>query len=65
MRKATALAAQGTVWIIWPKLTSGVATDLKEGIVRDAGLAAGLVDYKVCAVDATWSALAFARRKGK
>lgn len=63
IRKAAALAAQGTVWIIWPKLTSGVATDLKEGVVREAGLAAGLVDYKVCAVDATWSGLAFARRK--
>ncbi len=65
LRKAVALGAQGTVWIIWPKQASGVATDLKEGIVREAGLAAGLVDYKVCAVDATWSALAFARRKRK
>lgn len=65
MGKAATLATQGTVWILWPKLTSGVATDLKEGIVREAGLAAGLVDYKVCAVDATWSALAFALRKGK
>jgi len=65
MRKAVALAAQGTVWILWPKLASGVATDLKEGIVQEAGLAAGLVDYKVCAVDATWSGLAFARRKRK
>ena len=63
MRQAAKLAAQGTVWILWPKQASGVATDLKEGIVREAGLAAGLVDYKVCAVDATWSALAFARRK--
>jgi len=63
MRKAVALAGQGTVWIIWPKQASGVATDLKEGMVREAGLAAGLVDYKVCAVDATWSGLAFARRK--
>jgi len=63
MRKAAALAGQGTVWILWPKLTSGTATDLKEGVVREAALAAGLVDYKVCAVDATWSALAFARRK--
>ena len=63
MRQAAKLAAQGTVWIIWPKQASGVATDLKEGIVREAGLAAGLVDYKVCAVDATWSGLAFARRK--
>ncbi|MGH9671272.1 MAG: DUF3052 domain-containing protein [Terriglobales bacterium] len=56
-------ARRGPVWIIWPKLTSGVATDLKEQVVREAGLAAGLVDYKVCAVDATWSGLLFARRK--
>lgn len=65
LRRAVALAAQGTVWILWPKLTSGVATDLKEGAVREAGLAAGLVDYKICAVDATWSGLAFARRRSK
>ncbi len=63
MRKACALAGRGTVWILWPKQASGVATDLKEGVVRDVALAAGLVDYKVCAVDATWSGLAFARRK--
>lgn len=63
MHKATTLAVNGTVWILWPKQASGVATDLKEGTVREAGLAAGLVDYKVCAVDATWSGLAFARRK--
>ena len=63
MRKAVALAGRGTVWIIWPKQASGVATDLKEGIVREGALAAGLVDYKVCAVDATWSGLAFARRR--
>jgi hypothetical protein len=63
--KAVVLAAQGTVWILWPKQASGVATDLKEGIVREVGLSAGLVDYKVCAVDSTWSGLAFARRKQK
>ena len=63
IRKAVALAAQGPIWIIWPKQASGVATDLREQVVREAGLAAGLVDYKVCAVDATWSGLAFARRK--
>jgi hypothetical protein len=40
-----------------------MASDLREGVVREAALAAGLVDYKVCAVDATWSGLAFARRK--
>ena len=56
-------AGHGPLWIIWPKQASGVATDLREQVVREAGLAAGLVDYKVCAVDATWSGLAFARCK--
>ena len=63
MRRALEMARQGPVWIIWPKQASGVATDLKEQVVRQSGLKAGLVDYKVCAVDATWSGLLFARRK--
>ena len=42
MHQAATLAAHGTVWILWPKLTSSVATDLKEGVVREAGLATGL-----------------------
>ena len=63
MPRAAELAAHGPVWIIWPKQASGAATDLREQAVREAGLAAGLVDYKVCAVDATWSGLLFARRK--
>lgn len=51
------------VWMIWPKQASGVATDLTENLIRDAGLGAGLVDYKVCAVDETWSGLLFRRRR--
>jgi hypothetical protein len=51
------------LWIAWPKRASGVATDLGEDEVRRAGLAAGLVDYKVCAIDATWSGLKFAPRR--
>ena len=58
-----ARAARDGIWVLWPKKTSGVATDLSETIVRRAGLDAGLVDFKVCAVDATWSGLRFARRK--
>jgi hypothetical protein len=50
------------LWISWPKKTSGVASDLTEHIVRTVGLELGLVDVKVCAVDATWSALKFVRR---
>lgn len=51
------------LWIAWPKKSSGVRTDLTEDVIRAAGLAAGLVDYKVCAIDETWSGLKFARRK--
>lgn len=56
------LALAGMLWISWPKKTSGVPTDLNENIVRDIGLAAGLVDVKVCAVTDVWSGLKFVRR---
>ena len=51
------------LWVCWPKQASGVRTDLSDGAVRTLALAAGLVDDKVCAVDATWSGLCFARRR--
>jgi hypothetical protein len=57
------LADHAHVWTIWPKLTSALASDISETYVRNAGLKAGLVDYKVCAVDETWSGLKFAKRK--
>ena len=47
----------GGLWIAWPKRTSGVATDITEDVVREIALANGLVDNKVCAIDATWSGL--------
>jgi hypothetical protein len=47
----------GALWILWPKRSSGVATDLSENVIRDYALANGRVDVKVCAVDDTWSAL--------
>ncbi|HEU0185407.1 MAG TPA: hypothetical protein VFS27_08835 [Blastocatellia bacterium] len=53
------------IWIAWPKRASGVASDMTETVVRETGLASGLVDYKVCAIDATWSGLKFAKRKTK
>lgn len=52
----------GMIWIAWPKKASGVATELSEDRVRRAGLAAGPVDVKVCAIDAVWSGLKFVRR---
>jgi hypothetical protein len=57
------VADRQTLWLAWPKKASGVTSDLDGNIVRTTGLAAGWVDYKVCSVDATWSALAFKRRK--
>ncbi|MFZ3263089.1 MAG: DUF3052 family protein [Terriglobales bacterium] len=56
---AQALASAGMLWIAWPKKSSGVLTDLDENIVRQSGLAAGLVDIKVCAVTHIWSGLKF------
>ena len=52
----------GMVWVCWPKKASKVPTDLDDGVVRELGLAAGLVDVKVAAVDETWSGLKFVRR---
>jgi hypothetical protein len=56
------LAPAGMLWVSWPKKSSGVATDLDENIIREIGLAAGLVDVKVCAVTEVWSGLKFVRR---
>lgn len=57
-----ALAEGGGLWLAWPKKASGVETDLTQASIRRTGLDAGLVDYKICAIDATWSGLCFARR---
>ena len=56
------LEPAGMLWISWPKKSSGVATDLDENAIRTIGLAAGLVDVKVCAVTEVWSGLKFVRR---
>ncbi|HEX4606061.1 MAG TPA: DUF3052 domain-containing protein [Candidatus Angelobacter sp.] len=61
-RLAAALVSDGMLWISWPKKASGRATDLTENIVRDVGLACGLVDVKVCAIDDIWSGLKFVVR---
>ena len=62
-RLVAKLAPGGALWIAWPKQTSGVATDLSGDVVREFGLEQGLVDTKVCAIDATWSGLRFQRRR--
>jgi CheY-like chemotaxis protein len=56
-------ASRQTLWLAWPKKASGLKTELDGNVVRETGLRAGWVDFKVCALDATWSGLAFKRRK--
>lgn len=53
----------GGLWIAWPKKSSGVATDLVEDAIREVALPTGLVDNKVCAIDATWSGLRLVIRR--
>jgi hypothetical protein len=60
---AAALRGGGMLWVAWPKQASRQPTDLTEDVVRRVGLAAGLVDVKVCAVDQVWSGLKFVRRR--
>ncbi|HEX5714499.1 MAG TPA: DUF3052 domain-containing protein [Solirubrobacterales bacterium] len=55
----------GTLWMAWPKRSSGVATDITEDTIREVALPAGLVDSKVCAIDETWSGLRLTRRRSQ
>lgn len=59
------LSEKGGLWIVWPKKASQMPSDLSQAIIRKTGLAAGLVDYKVCAIDTTWAGLLFTRRRSK
>lgn len=56
------LGKNGMLWISWPKKSAKVETDIDENIIREIGLAAGLVDVKVAAIDDTWSGLKFVFR---
>ena len=65
-RRFPALAravGDGVLWVCWPKRASGVETDLSEDEVRAVALPAGMVDTKVCAIDATWSGLRLTLRR--
>ena len=53
----------GMIWVSWPKKASKVPTDITEDVIRDVCLPMGLVDVKVCAVDATWSGLKLVVRR--
>ncbi|HSD78139.1 MAG TPA: hypothetical protein VLA98_12070, partial [Solirubrobacteraceae bacterium] len=62
-RLRDAIAPDGMLWVAWPKRASGVPTDVTEDIVREVALPTGLVDVKVCAIDATWSGLKLVVRR--
>jgi hypothetical protein len=53
------------VWVLWPKKASGVAGDLTMARIREMAQPFGLVDYKVCAVDATWSGMTLGKRRSQ
>jgi hypothetical protein len=57
------LSKKAGLWIIWPKQTSKLQTDLGQSLVREAGLAAGMVDFKICSIDKNWSGLRFTLRE--
>ncbi len=63
MRKMVDFGDSAGLWIIWPKKSSGVESDLTQNIVRKIGLASGLVDFKISVIDKTWSGLRFSKRK--
>jgi hypothetical protein len=62
-RLARSVWPDGSLWVAWPKRSSGVPTDLDENRLRDIGLPLGVVDNKVCAVNDVWSGLRFVWRK--
>jgi hypothetical protein len=60
---AASVKGNSGLWLIWPKKTSGIECDLNETLLREYGMQRGWVDFKVCAVDPTWSGLQFARKR--
>jgi len=63
MSRARSLARMTKLWIVWRKKSAAAHDGVTEGLVRETGIALGLVDYKICAIDKTWSAMLFAQRK--
>lgn len=63
LREVMAHVKDGKLWILWPKASSGMGSDLTQKVVRKHGLDAGWVDFKVCAFDETWSGLCFTTRR--
>ncbi len=63
MQHMRVFSRKAGLWILWPKQTSAFQTDLGQAVVREAGLAAGMVDFKICSIDKTWSGLRFTLRE--
>jgi len=63
LERMVPLAERAPLWVAWPERASGRKTDLTRQRVREAGLSAGLVDYKICSIDKTWSGLLFTKRR--
>ena len=63
LRRVAPAKGEGSLWVAWPKKSSGVKTDVSENVLREVILPHGLVDRKVCAIDETWSGLLFSWRK--
>jgi hypothetical protein len=57
------MAQDGGFWVAWPKKAAKVPTDITEDVVREVALPTGLVDNKVCAIDAVWSGLRLVIRR--
>ena len=58
-------AQHAGLWILWPKTAKGAPPNVNQLVVRKVGLANGLVDFKISAIDASWSGLRFTLRKGR
>ncbi len=56
------LDKRGMLWVSWPKKASGMESDLDDNVIREIGLANGLVDVKVAAIDEVWSGIKFVYR---
>jgi CheY-like chemotaxis protein len=61
---ANSMGTRG-LWVVWPKKTSKIKSDLTQVVVRKVGLTRGLVDYKVAAIDKTWTGLRLTRQKSR
>jgi len=63
IKRMAEITGDGRLWVCWPKKASGIVTDVTQNHIRSVGLAIGLVDFKIAAIDATWSGLCFTRRR--